>query len=267
MILSRKGNVLGVLVDVIDYDAAVESVMHAARERQPYAVTALAVHGLMTGVLDAEHRFRLNSLNLAVPDGQPVRWALNQLFHVGLHDRVYGPKLTLAICERAEKAKVPVFFYGGTLEILSSLRKNLLSRFPQLEIAGTQPSKFRRLSAIEKAGLIDEIRESGAAIVFVGLGCPRQEIWAYEYRESINGPILAVGAAFPFLAGMLRQAPGWMQERGLEWLFRLWTEPWRLWKRYFLLNPLFLLLLLLQRLKIARFEDPGKCPTKELSFG
>ena len=265
--LNGKRNVLGVFVNVIDYQTTVESVIHAARNKQPYAVTALAVHGLMTGVLDAEQRYRLNSLNLVVPDGQPVRWALNKLFNAGLYDRVYGPRLTLAVCERAEKDRLPVFFYGGTQEILSGLQRKLLERFPQLLIAGTQASKFRSLSAIEKTGLVNEIRESGAAIVFVGLGCPRQEVWAYEYRERVNAPLLAVGAAFPFVAGTLRQAPAWMQERGLEWLYRLLIEPRRLWKRYLFLNPLFVFLLLLQRLKIARFEDPGRCPTKELSCG
>jgi N-acetylglucosaminyldiphosphoundecaprenol N-acetyl-beta-D-mannosaminyltransferase len=267
VIRDGKRNVLGILIDVIDYEAAVDSIVQAAREKKPFAVTALAVHGLMTGVLDAEQRYRLDSFNLVVPDGQPIRWALKWLFGVALKNRVYGPNLTLAVCERAEKAELPVYFYGSTPEILSALRQNLLKQFPRLRIVGARPSMFRTISPVEKEQVVDEICRSGAAIIFVGLGCPRQEVWAYEFREYLPGPILAVGAAFPFLAGTIPQAPRWMQDHGLEWLFRLSAEPLRLWRRYLLLNPLFLCLLLLQGLGITRFQQFGKPPTEDLRFG
>ena len=261
MIRGGKRNVLGVSLDVTDYEASVEDIIQAARDKKPFAVTALAVHGLMTGVLDDEQRFRLNSLDLVVPDGQPVRWALNWIYRAGLRDRVYGPNLTLQVCKRAEQEGLSVFFFGGTAEILEQLRENLLIRFPRLRVVGTMSSKFRCLTLSEKDHVVEEIRSSGASIVFVGLGCPRQEIWAYEFREFISCPLLAVGAAFPFLAGTVKQAPRWMQNRGLEWLFRLSTEPMRLWKRYLFLNPQFLALLMLQRLGMANFGDRGRLPS------
>ena len=261
MIRDGKRNVLGVLVDVTDYESVVESIIQAARSREPLAVTALAVHGLMTGVLDDEQRFRLNALDLVVPDGQPVRWALNWIHRSNLSKRVYGPRLTLLVCERAEQEGLPVFFFGSTEEILVRLRHNLLVRFPRLRVVGTMSSKFRSLTAAERDNVVSEIRGSDASIVFVGLGCPRQEIWLYEFRKLIGCPLLAVGAAFPYLAGTIRQAPSWMQARGLEWLFRLSVEPLRLWKRYVLLNPQFLVLLLVQRLRLADFANRGRLPS------
>lgn len=267
MIHAGKRAVLGVHVDVVDYEGAVEAIVEAARGKKPFSVTALAVHGLMTGVLDEEQRYRLNSFDLAVPDGQPVRWALNWLHSAGLQDRVYGPKLTLALCRRAEQEGLSVYFYGSTMEVLPRMKENLALRFPRLVIAGMTCSKFRRLTPSEKEDIAARIRESGASIVFVGLGCPRQEVWAYEFRNALSMPILSVGAAFPFIAGTLSQAPDRMQKCGLEWLFRLRTEPLRLWKRYLILNPLYLLLLLLQALRIRDFRDGGKEPVAELLLG
>lgn len=267
MIRHGKKNVLGVSVDVTDYEGAVESIIQAAYAKKPYTVTALAVHGLMTGVLNNEQRFRLNSLDLVVPDGQPVRWALNWIHKAALQNRVYGPNLTLEVCKRAEQEGLSVFFFGGTPEILQRLQQNLLQRFPRLRLAGTMCSRFRHLSVAERNHVVNEIRNSGASIVFVGLGCPRQEIWVYEFRDLLPCPLLAVGAAFPFLAGTLEQAPAWMQERGLEWLFRFSREPFRLWKRYLFLNPQFLVLLTLQRLGLAQFGDRGRMPSEEVLPG
>src|SRR5271154_5286287 len=183
MLNRGKRNILGVLIDAVDYEAAVDIIFRAAKEKRSAAVSALAVHGLMTGALDREQRFRLNQFELLVPDGQPVRWVLNTLYGAGLSDRVYGPNLTLKVCARAAQERLPVYFYGATPEILKSLRPALESRFPGLIVAGTEPSRFRRLTPTEKVELADRIRSSGAALLFVGLGCPRQEIFAYEFRE------------------------------------------------------------------------------------
>lgn len=267
MIRSGKRNVLGVSVDATDYEAAVDQIIQAGRDRNPLAVTALAVHGLMTGVLDDEHRYRLNSFDLVVPDGQPVRWALNWIYKTGLRDRVYGPTLSLEVCKRAEQEGLAVYFFGSTPDILDRLQRNLLVRFPRLRVAGTKSSKFRCLTLPERDRVVDEIKKSGASVVFVGLGCPRQEIWVYEFRQHIQCPLLAVGAAFPFLAGTIEQAPPWMQDHGLEWLFRLSREPLRLWKRYLYLNPQFLALLMLQRLGMASFGDRGRLPSEQVLPG
>ncbi len=264
---SSKRNVIGIFIDAVDYRSAVEFVVHAAREKRGAAISAVAVHGLMTGVLDREQKFRLNRFDLLVPDGQPVRWALNLLHHEKLSDRVYGPNLTLRICERAAADGLPVYFYGSTPEILAALRPALEKKCPGLRIVGMEPSRFRRLSPNEKEELVNRIRQSGAAITFVGLGCPRQEVFAFEFREMLGMPILSVGAAFPFLAGMVPQAPAWIQDAGLEWLFRLGTEPRRLWRRYVYLNPAYLFLVALQALRISRLEIQERRPIGEVLYG
>jgi exopolysaccharide biosynthesis WecB/TagA/CpsF family protein len=130
-----------------------------------------------------------------------------------------------------------------------------------------EPSRFRQLTLLEKADVADRIQASGAELVFVGLGCPRQETFAFEFRQVLSMPILAVGAAFPFLAGLLPQAPAWMQKAGLEWLFRLLVEPGRLWCRYLLLNPAYLCLVVLQLLRLSRFPTDGQAPVSELRYG
>ena len=262
-----KRNVVGILIDVVDYEGAEEAIIRAALERKTMSVSALAVHGLMTGALDREQKFRLNQFSLLVPDGQPVRWALNWLHGAPLRDRVYGPNLMLRVCARAAREALPVYFYGSTPEILRSLRQSLQLRFPGLVIAGMESSQFRRLSLIEREQLAERVRSSGAAIVFVGLGCPRQEVFVYEFRELVSMPLLAVGAAFPFLAGIVPQAPPWLQRFGLEWLFRLCSEPRRLWRRYLVLNPAYLFLLTLQILGLSKFRTDGQSPASDLLYG
>jgi exopolysaccharide biosynthesis WecB/TagA/CpsF family protein len=264
---TSKRNVIGILIDAVDYRVALDTIFAAAQDRRAASVSALAVHGLMTGVLDPEQKFRLNSFDLLVPDGQPVRWVLNLLHHAGLSDRVYGPNLTLKTCERAAAEGVPVYFYGSTPQILESLKKALNEKFPALIVAGMEPSKFRRLTPAEKIEVAERIQSSGARIAFVGLGCPRQETFAYEFRRLLPMPVLAVGAAFPFIAGQLSQAPAWMQNNGLEWLFRLIAEPGRLWRRYLYLNPAYVFLVTLQALKVRQFSTGGKSPTQELLYG
>jgi N-acetylglucosaminyldiphosphoundecaprenol N-acetyl-beta-D-mannosaminyltransferase len=262
-----KKNVLGVMIDALDYETAVDRILHAARLRRGFTVSALAVHGLMTGALDPEQKFRLNHFDLLTPDGQPVRWVLNWLYRAGLRDRVYGPNLTLRVCARAAEEGLGVYFYGSKPDVLAKLKASLSQRFPNLVISGTQPSQFRRLTPDEKERLSANIRESGASIVFVGLGCPRQEVFAFECRDSLQIPILAVGAAFPFLAGQLPQAPAWVQKAGLEWLFRLLSEPKRLWRRYMFLNPAYVFLIALQAMRIRQFSTQGQRPTEELLYG
>ncbi|HWZ78860.1 MAG TPA: WecB/TagA/CpsF family glycosyltransferase [Candidatus Sulfotelmatobacter sp.] len=262
-----KLNVLGILIDAMDYEAAIDVVFRAAREKRATTISALAVHGLMTGALEREQKFRLNHFDLLVADGQPVRWALNLLHEARLPDRVYGPTLTLKICSRAAAEGIPVYFYGSTAEILGALRQTLEETFPKLIIAGMESSKFRRLTTQEKIEVASRIKGSGASIVFVGLGCPRQEMFAFEFRDILTMPILAVGAAFPFLAGKVPQAPSWMQAAGLEWVFRLAAEPRRLWRRYIYLNPAYVFLLSLQALGLCHFSTDGQCPAKESLYG
>lgn len=258
-----KKNVLGILVDAVDYEATVSKIVTAARARKPMSVSALAVHGIMTGVLDKTHRYRLNHIDLVLPDGQPVRWALNLLHNTGLPDRVCGPNAMLAICERAAAEGLPIYLYGSKISVLEDLSRNLCKRFPKLIIAGTQPSKFRQVTPAEKQEIAQQIRSSGAVITFVGLGCPRQEVWAYEYRDDLSMPLIAVGAAYDFHAGNLAKAPEFLGKMGLEWLFRLVMEPGRLWQRYVLLNPLYIWLFLLQAFKLKSFDPKDATPPGE----
>lgn len=268
MIDRGRFNVLGIGVSAVDYDAAVARIVTAAKAGEPMGISALAVHGVMTGVLDREHCYRLNQLEMIVPDGQPVRWALNWLHRAQLKDRVYGPNLTLRVCEAAAENDLPIFLFGSSAEVLDKLSDKLCEKFPKLRIAGKQPSRFRRLSESERDELAKQIIESGARITMVGIGCPRQEIWAYELKRTLSMPVLAVGAAFAFHSGELAQAPQWMQDRGLEWFYRLTREPLRLWKRYALLNPTYAALIGLQALRLMTLTPArGREPKEEQRYG
>ena len=264
---SDKMNVAGILIDSATYESAMDFILSAAREKRSATVSALAVHGVMTGVLDREHRYRLNRFDLLVPDGQPVRWVLNLLHNAKLSDRVYGPELTKRLCGQAAQEGLPIFLYGSTQAILEDFQKVLRERHPEIQIAGAEPSKFRRLDPAEKIELAARIQASGAAILFVGLGCPRQEVFAFELSSCLQIPIIAVGAAFPFLAGHVPQAPPWMQARGLEWLYRLATEPRRLWKRYLYLNPAYVALILLQAIGMPLSPTNVQQPAREELYG
>lgn len=251
-----KRSVLGVLVDTCDYTSATEQIMKAAADRRGFAVTALAVHGVMAGVTDRVLCQQLNSFDLVTPDGQPVRWALNLLHRAGLRDRVYGPELALRVVAAAAGARLPVYFYGSTAATLHRLSTALRRRYPDLIIAGAEPSKFRGGSLTEATRIAERITSSGARVVLVGLGCPRQERFVYAMRPLLPMPVLAVGAAFAYHAGELRVPPRWMQQHALEWAWRLGHEPRRLWRRYAFANPAFLALLGAQKSRVWPAAPP-----------
>src|SRR5690606_9123659 len=184
-------------------------------------------------------------------------WALRWLHGVSLSDRVYGPNLTLLVARAMAENHLGIYLYGSQNSVLLKFAENLRVKFPGLNISGSEPSKFRRLKDQEREELMARIRDSGAKAVFVGLGCPRQEIWAHEFRQALSMPILAVGAAFDFHAGTLPQAPQFLQNRGLEWLFRLTQEPKRLWRRYIILHPLYLWYVFLQKMGL-KISSPTK---------
>ncbi len=248
--------VLGTPIDAVDYEAAVDRIVDSARRRQALAGAAVAVHAIMTGVHDPQYLYRLQHMGLLLPDGQPVRVALRMLHGAGLADRVYGPELMLRLCERCEELGLPVFLFGSTPEVQRRLVTSLQDRFPGLRIAGARASRFRTLTPEEADSLANEILESGAAITLVGLGCPRQEIWAYEFAPRISMPAIAVGQAFDLNAGTRRYPPAWMQRWGLEWLYRLGREPGRLWRRYLVLNPEFVVRLAVQRSGARLLPEP-----------
>jgi exopolysaccharide biosynthesis WecB/TagA/CpsF family protein len=233
-------SVVGIPISVTNYDDTVDRILAAARRDEPYLVTALAVHGVVETRTKPELRRAIEDFDIVTPDGQPVRLALNLFHRAGLRDRVYGPNLTLRLCERASMEGVPVYFYGSTAEVVGALAAAMQRHYPSLRVAGAEPSVFRPLSAEESRDLGERIRASGAGLVFIGLGCPRQELFAWQHREIIGRPMICVGAAFDFHAGTKRQAPPWMQDHALEWLFRLAQEPRRLFRRYAVTNTIFL---------------------------
>lgn len=262
-----KRNVLGVMVDCLDYDAATTRVLSAARESRPLSLTALAVHGVMTGVRDPRHRARLNAFDIVAPDGQPVRWALNLLYGTRLPDWVSGPHLTGHVLRNMAAEGLPVYLYGSTPEIIDLLTTSLPRAFPTLRVAGAEPSKFRECTRNELMTIASRIMGSGARLLLVGLGCPRQEIFAHAISPLVDMPVMAVGAAFDYYAGRLRLAPAWMQKRGLAWLWRLMHEPRRLWRRYLVFNTEYLGRLAAQRLGLYRpvaatptYESSGNIP-------
>ena len=199
---------------------------------------------------DPEYRGIVNGADLVTADGVPLVWAL-RLLGVAHAARVYGPQLTPVLCKRAAEAGVPIGFYGGSDDALERMIARLRSRYPSLQIAYAWSPPFRALSADEVAAAVEEINSSGARILFVGLGCPKQERWMAQHKGMVDAVMLGVGAAFDFLAGHKPQAPRWIQNAGLEWLFRLLTEPKRLWWRYLYHNPRFLMLFAAQ---LARNE-------------
>ena len=217
------------------------------------AVFVCTVHSVMTGVFEPEFKALLNSADVATPDGMPLVWALRS-FGVRRQGRVYGPDLMLEMCRQGERLGHRVFLYGGREQTMPRLSERLKRMFPRLRIVGTYCPPFRALRQEEDRALVELILGSAADIVFVGIGAPRQERWIAEHRDCLPGVVMAgVGAAFDFHAGARRQAPRWMQRAGLEWFFRLLMEPRRLWKRYAVLNPLFLVMWGLQL--IGRFDD------------
>jgi len=236
----RKVDLLGVQVSVTNYEEATDMVIEAARQREPALVACQAVHAVVTASCDPDLRDKLNGFDLVTPDGQPVRWAMNLLHGVGLVDRVYGPELMLHLCRSAADNAVSVYLYGGSPEVIELLRERLPRLCPGLRIAGAESPPFRALSSTEDQATVERINTSGAGLLFLGLGCPKQDLFAHAHRESIRAVQVCVGAAFDFHAGVKPMAPAWMQRRGLEWLFRLAHEPRRLWKRYLVTNTIFL---------------------------
>ena len=238
-----------------DYEQVLDWMdsMVAAGERG--YVTAAAVNLVMSAQDDPEARAAVLGATLAVPDGQPLVWALRALGHAGA-TRVYGPDLMARFCARAASVGTPMYLYGGrSPEALETLERSLRDRFPGLEIVGGFSPPFRPLTEAEEERAITAIDSSGAAVVWVGTGQPKQEKWMLHMRPRLSAPLLVgVGAAFDFHAGLVSQAPAWMQRSGLEWTYRLSREPRRLWRRYAYQNPRFIAGFMHQYIR-HRFHD------------
>lgn len=233
-------HVLGQRLDATSYEDATARVIEWAQDRRSSYVCVTNVHVVMEGWDSAAYRKVINCGDLITPDGVPLVWALRML-GVKSATRVYGPDLTLHICKAAAEKGLPIALYGGTEASLSDFSKTLEERYPGIQIACAISPPFRPLSSEEDETYTRQIEESGARILFVGIGCPKQEQWMAAHKGRLNLPMLGVGAAFDFHSGRVAQAPGWMQKLGLEWLFRFSREPRRLWRRYVIHNPRYIL--------------------------
>lgn len=241
MIDHGKRNVLGVRIDAVDESAAVERILVAARARRPAAVSTLTVSGILAGITDRRHRHRLNGLDLLVPGGRGLCWALNWLHGVRSRDRLDGWRLMLRLCEAAAREGLPVFLYGGHETELPSLMAHLTRRLPDLQIAGFEPSRFGGATIDEPRETLTRIRQSGAALTFVALDPPDQELWVVETRPHLSMPLVGVGRAFG------------------AW-------PRRSWRRHLVCQPLYFALVALQYSGLRRFDpDEGLRPTEDLN--
>jgi N-acetylglucosaminyldiphosphoundecaprenol N-acetyl-beta-D-mannosaminyltransferase len=235
-------DVLGVPLALTDYDRTIDWIDATGAGRDRGYICVAAVHTVMACQEDDELRAAVLGSSLTVPDGQPLVWAMNALGHELPH-RVYGPDLMARYCDRAALTGARMFLYGGRdQDALVQLGLNLRAKYPGLNIVGGYVPPFRPLTEEEEDAVVDEINGSGADVVWVGIGVPKQEKWMAAMRDRLAAPVLVgVGAAFDFHAGLVPQAPTWMQSMGLEWAYRLFQEPRRLWKRYLRYNPRFVI--------------------------
>lgn len=247
-------NILGVGISAINMDMALDSIEGWIARHEPHYVCVTPVHSVMECQSNPELRLVFNGSGLTTPDGMPLVWLCR---YKGYHDvsRVYGPDLMLALCERSVGQGYRHFFYGGAEGVPEQLAENLRERFPGLLVAGTYSPPFHPLIPAEDAHVVRMINKASPDIVWVGLGSPKQELWMAAHLGRLRVPVLiGVGAAFDFHAGLKKQAPYWMQQNGLEWLFRLLAEPRRLWKRYVINNPRFVIMVLLQMMGLRRYS-------------
>ncbi|MCI0550590.1 MAG: WecB/TagA/CpsF family glycosyltransferase [Anaerolineae bacterium] len=245
---------LDVGVDSLNYDCTCEKIVQWAQMQDSRYLCIANVHMLMEAYDSPPFKIIVNNADLVVPDGMPLVWMM-QLKGYRNQSRVYGPTLMLHVLESAARENIPVGFYGGAPHVLESLVERMQTRYEGLNVVFSLSPPFRELSPQEDAEIIQAINKTGVRILFVGLGCPKQEIWMANHHGKINAVMLGVGAAFDFHAEIKLQAPAWMQGLGLEWLFRLLTEPRRLWKRYLYHNPRFVVLAICDLLGLLKFDE------------
>jgi N-acetylglucosaminyldiphosphoundecaprenol N-acetyl-beta-D-mannosaminyltransferase len=247
--MGKAETILGSRIDATSYEDACDRIQTWAEAKKSCYIVAANVHVVMTAYWQRDYQQVINNAALVTPDGMPLVWGLRWL-GVKHQSRVYGPDLMIAWCDRAAKlGGLPIYLYGSSPETLAQLEINLKDRFEHLAIAGSYSPPFAEFTAEAIALDLERIRASGAAVVFVGLGCPKQEYWMSQAQGKLNMVMIGVGAAFDFAGGQISQAPHWMMQMGLEWLYRLCQEPIRLWRRYLINNPMFAILFGWQLLK------------------
>lgn len=233
--------VVGAQIDVISWDEVLRKISRWSLLRESRYVCICNVHSVVTAAQYQKFDRVVNEADMATPDGAPIAWMLRRLGHTE-QKRINGPDLMWRYCEQAQSRDESIFIYGSTEKTLALLKVKLHTAFPTLKIAGTYSPPFRPLTPDEDTAIVVKINESGAGVVFVSLGCPKQEMWMAAHRGLIHAVMIGVGAAFDYHAGTIKRASKWMQVYGLEWLYRLLSEPRRLFKRYFVTNTIFILL-------------------------
>ena len=249
-------------VDATSYPHAAQEVLRWAHGGESRYVCVATVNNVIEAYDDPRFRAIMEAADLVTPDGMPLVWGL-RLLGVGGATRVYGPDLTPVVCQLAAEQGISVGFYGGTEDVLKELVAKLRQRFPGLKVAYRASPPFRPPTAEERRRTIEDLHRSGARILFVGLGTPKQEQWMAAHKDQVRAVMLGVGAAFDFLAGRKRQAPGLVQRFGLEWLYRLVHEPRRLWRRYLYRNPRFVVLFAAQLLRERRLRQTEPITTED----
>ncbi len=235
----ERQDVIGAEIDVVYRGGAVATLLRWAAARESRYVCACNVHAVVTAQRDERLAAAIRGADMVVPDGAPVAWLMRKS-GVESQQRVSGPDLMWHYFAAAAVYGESVFLLGGTEDTLERLKARIEASFPGLRVVGSHSPPFRTLSAEEDAALMRLLNDSGASTVWVSLGCPKQEIWMAEHRDRVRSVMIGVGAAFGFHAGTVRRAPEWMQRLALEWLYRLLSEPGRLWRRYLTTNTLFL---------------------------
>jgi len=259
--LRERVNILGVGISPLTRAQAVATIEGWIAHRERQYVCVSGIHGVMESQRDEDLRAIHNAAGMVTPDGMPLVW-LSRLKGFEFVERVYGPDLLLACCQRSVTAGYRHFFYGGGAGVPERLIQRLQARFPGLEVVGSYSPPFRALTTAEDAEVVRRINAAEPDVVWVGLSTPKQERWMSEHRDRLAAPVfIGVGAAFDFHAGLKPQAPRWMQRNGLEWLFRLWKEPRRLWRRYLRNNPLFVWNVLLQGLGVRQYRLDAEPPS------
>lgn len=244
MVEIKKYPVFGLNYSKTDYQEASDVIIENAKARKSFTVACLPVHGVIEAYRFKKFRDMANRIDMVLPDGQPIKWALNAIHKLNLKERVCGPDLTLHVLEKASGHKLKVFLYGSYENTIFKFAQFIKDNYPGIEICGIHPDRFREALESEDHFDINNINNSGANLLLVSRGCPRQEFWIESHKDKIDATMMAIGAAFDHLAKTVKRAPPWMQNIGLEWLFRLIVEPRRLWKRYLVTNSLFIFLFL-----------------------
>ncbi len=238
--LRKFQSVLGAPINILSWDDAIGQIVAWGEARESHYVCICNVHSVVTTTLDPEFRMVINTADMSTPDGAPIAWALRR-FGFRSQERINGPDLMWRYLSKAEQLGQVVFFYGSTEATMAKLIKKVADQFPGLRIGGWHSPPFRPPTAQEDEFVVDAINRSGANVVLIGLGCPKQEKWMAAHCGRINAVMIGVGAAFDYHSGTLKRAPLWWQRHGLEWLYRLCSEPRRLLKRYLITNTLFIL--------------------------